>query len=63
MQPARSIYRSFSKEQGRNAYDVAALSVFPQIEPAKINLSLFGRLLVHVAVDVGGDLGGDMIAA
>ena len=37
--------------------------VFPKIKPAKINLSLFGRLLVHIAVDVGGDLGGDVAAA
>lgn len=42
---------------------VAVLSAFPQIKPAKIHLSLIGRLLVHVAVDVGGDLGGDVAAA
>ena len=39
----RSINRSFSKEKGRDAIGVAALSAFPQIKPAKINLSLFGR--------------------
>lgn len=36
---------------------------FPQIKPAKINLSLIGRLLIHGTVNVGGDLGGDMVAA
>ena len=38
-------------------------SAFPQIKPTKINLFLFGGLLIHVAVNVGGDLGGDVAAA
>ena len=38
-------------------------SAFSQIKPAKINLFLFGGLLIHVAVNVGGDLGGDVAAA
>ena len=43
--------------------DMWGYLTFPQIKPAKTNLSLIDRLLVHVAVDVGGDLGGDVAAA
>lgn len=45
------------------ARGATASRYFPKIKPAKINLSLFGKLLIHVAVDVGGDLGGDVVAA